>query len=176
MKISTLDLIDWDDLPDDCIADCYHQGDCEDDCIYWVSKLNVTMPEFAALYRQDMIDEISETGAWTDEDLATRDDDDLKKIVLWLKAAEVYDRKYDDEDEENNDVDGVLLNQREPNYKQQFFYNMFFYDNTHEMAYDELYQVHGDDRDWNVRHLYATLRANFDLTFVGMTGGFPEDL
>lgn len=70
------------ELPDECVNDCSHQGQCDDDVAYWVPR--ITFPD-AELIRE----ELKEQGAWDTEELA--DDEQNKNRILWIAAGNVKD-------------------------------------------------------------------------------------
>lgn len=66
------------EIPEECAEDCSHSGRCDDDVEYWVKKLGFEAPRHLA------IPYLREFGAWDDEELAAKSDEDLSQIVLWL--------------------------------------------------------------------------------------------
>ena len=72
-------------IPEQAVKDCYHQGDCEDDCKFWVDKviaLNNIDPNLIK-------EELKEYGAWEDEEL--NDDRQNWIRILWLGAGNIQD-------------------------------------------------------------------------------------
>lgn len=73
-------------LPIDALNDCHHQGSCDEDCEYWVDKIDWD----AQTMGSDAIRmELSEYGAWDDEELAN--DDENKLRILWISAGNYHD-------------------------------------------------------------------------------------
>jgi hypothetical protein len=68
-------------LPDECVSDCSHSGDCYDAVEYWVKELEFDVPEHRArLY-------IKEFGAW--DDWETCDKKTLNERVLWNACCDI---------------------------------------------------------------------------------------
>jgi hypothetical protein len=73
------------DLPDDCVTDCAHQGPCDDDVSFWSGKLDIEIPP------DDLIAELSEYGAWEDDDL--QDHDTNIERIIWLGAWKIREEE-----------------------------------------------------------------------------------
>ena len=70
-------------LPDQAVADCSHQGACDDDVEYWARKLERP----AALTAEAVAAELREYGAWDDEELA--DDEANWRRIIWIAAGNI---------------------------------------------------------------------------------------
>lgn len=66
-------------LPLECVIDCSHQGDCDEDVNYWVDHLDFDGP--AWLFREYL----RGFGAWDSSDLC--DHEENRKRVLWTWAC-----------------------------------------------------------------------------------------
>lgn len=81
--------IDWiiepGDLPPDCIAECSHSGQCEDEVRFWRHKLNLTVD------REKSIQCLSGFGAWEDNELTAWSDERLAETILWLACGTFKD-------------------------------------------------------------------------------------
>lgn len=73
-------------IPTECVSDCSHSGDCEIDCTYWVKKLNFIIP------RDKTIAYLKEFGAWTLEDLNSKNDEELAIITLWVACNDIAEQ------------------------------------------------------------------------------------
>ena len=73
------------DLPEECVKDCSHQGRCDEDVEYWQTKLNLN------LNRSDMIKELSEYGAWENNELEALSNDELEQKIVWIGACNISD-------------------------------------------------------------------------------------
>ncbi len=75
------------DLTAECVADCSHSGQCDDDVAYWASKLDrppeITPTALAA--------ELKEYGSWDDQELS--DDAQNWRRLIWLAAGNIQDDK-----------------------------------------------------------------------------------
>lgn len=78
------------DLPSEAVADCSHQGRCDEDVAYWETR--VTRP--AALTPELLALELKEYGAWDAEELA--DDAANWRRILWLAAGNIKDEAYEE--------------------------------------------------------------------------------
>jgi hypothetical protein len=70
-------------LPADCIADCAHSGPCDEDVRHWRDRLEFQVP------RERAVAYIREFGAWTSEELASKSDEELAEVVLWLGCCQI---------------------------------------------------------------------------------------
>lgn len=71
-------------LPGQCVIDCYHSGQCDQDVEYWIGKLDLSSIDPACLAH-----ELGEYGAWEEEDLQDHDLN-LARIV-WLAAGDLQE-------------------------------------------------------------------------------------
>lgn len=73
-------------MPADAVADCSHQGQCDEDVSYWADKIarseDVTPENLRA--------ELKEYGAW-DSDELSNDSDNWQRIV-WIAAWIIKER------------------------------------------------------------------------------------
>lgn len=72
-------------IPRECVEQCSHSGNCEEDVKAWRKKLDFQVP------RQKAIAFLREYGAWTIEDLNDKSDEELADIVLWLACGDVLE-------------------------------------------------------------------------------------
>lgn len=75
-------------LPDECITDCSHQGQCYDDCKFWQRKLNLNLD------REKMISELETFGAWDNEELNALENDELEVKLIWIAACDIKEERY----------------------------------------------------------------------------------
>jgi len=74
-------------LPNACIKECCHSGDCSKDVKLWIEKLNFRVP------RKPAIDWLYKSGPWeldtTKDELGLNDwtDDKLSMIVFWIACG-----------------------------------------------------------------------------------------
>lgn len=85
------------ELPSEAIADCSHQGACDDDVKHWAGEIN--RPERCT--PQALAAELKEYGAW-DTDQLTDDDANWGRIV-WIAAGNLKEEKCD-----HNGTDGTI--------------------------------------------------------------------
>lgn len=69
------------ELPDDCVADCSHQGDCDSDVRHWADKLELDAKP------ADIRAELKESGAWDAEELS--DNEANKQRIIWIAACNI---------------------------------------------------------------------------------------
>lgn len=77
-------------LPAQCVIDCSHSGKCDDDVDAWVDRIRqrIETDNFPNKPTPDKIrDELSEFGAWDDEEL--KDDAQNFKRIVWLAACNI---------------------------------------------------------------------------------------
>jgi hypothetical protein len=69
------------DLPDEAVADCSHQGDCDGDVAYWEPHITIeaTPDQIRA--------ELREYGAWDADELA--DDEANRRRIIWCAACNI---------------------------------------------------------------------------------------
>ena len=72
------------DLPVEAIADCSHPGDCDDDVAHWHSSV-----DFSHITDSDLAAELREYGAWNDDQLQDRDDNEQR--LLWIAAGNLQE-------------------------------------------------------------------------------------
>lgn len=81
--------IDWiiepEDLPPDCIAECSHSGDCQPEVDFWRHKLDLTVN------RERAIICLRGFGAWDDDELEAMSDERLAETILWLACGTFKD-------------------------------------------------------------------------------------
>ena len=70
-------------LPDNCVADCSHSGQCDEDVKHWRQRLEFHVP------RERTIAYLREFGSWTADELNAKSDEGLAEIVLWLACCEI---------------------------------------------------------------------------------------
>ena len=69
------------ELPDDCVTDCGHQGQCDEDVSFWANKLQCPI-EPAKLAA-----ELKEYGAWDSEELS--DHEANWRRIIWVSACDI---------------------------------------------------------------------------------------
>lgn len=72
-------------LPGQCIIDCSHSGQCDDDVEYWLTQLDLSEIDPACL-----ASELGEYGAWDEEELQDHDLN-LARIV-WIAAGDISEQ------------------------------------------------------------------------------------
>lgn len=65
---------------------CSHQGACDDDVAFWIKRIN-----FDHIKTEDLIEELSEYGAWSNEELQDRHIN-LERL-LWLAAGSIKEEQ-----------------------------------------------------------------------------------
>jgi len=73
-------------LPGQCILDCSHAGQCDQDVEYWLTQLDLSEIDPACLAI-----ELSEYGAWEDDELQDHDLN-LARLV-WIAAGDLQETK-----------------------------------------------------------------------------------
>jgi len=73
------------EIPIDALADCYHQGRCDEDVDYWVKRVTIDVEP------STLATELKEYGAWDDCELS--DHEQNKCRILWLAAGNYHDEK-----------------------------------------------------------------------------------
>ena len=71
------------DIPAEAVADCSHQGACDDDVEAWSSRIDRPSDITPKALRA----ELKEYGAWDAEELA--DDDANWRRIIWLAACDI---------------------------------------------------------------------------------------
>jgi hypothetical protein len=77
-------------LPGQCVIDCSHSGQCDEDVAHWVSKVRalVESDNFPNRPTTEKIRaELQECGAWDDEELS--DEDQNWHRLVWIAANNV---------------------------------------------------------------------------------------
>jgi len=80
-------------MPDDAVAECHHQGQCDADVEYWQGKIDLSH-----ISDDKLSAELSEYGAWNDDELSDRQANELR--IIWIAAGNIQD----DERERENEV------------------------------------------------------------------------
>ena len=70
-------------MPDDAVADCSHQGQCDEDVEYWSARID--RPE--TITPEALAAELREYGAWDQDELA--DDAANWRRIIWLAAGNI---------------------------------------------------------------------------------------
>lgn len=84
MKWATFNRFEFE-MPDEAVADCHHQGACDEDVEYWAKRIPCTIdPELIRA-------ELKEQGAWDTEELA--DDAQNWRRILWIAAGNIQDEE-----------------------------------------------------------------------------------
>jgi hypothetical protein len=73
------------EIPAECVADCSHQGACDDDVAFWVRKLG--FEEAIAAARPQAVSYLRDFGAW--DDLDTASNETLAQRILWTACCDV---------------------------------------------------------------------------------------
>lgn len=76
------------DLPDEAIADCSHQGPCDDDVAHWHKDSRV-QAALSEIPDNALAAELAEYGAWEDAELLDRKHNE--EIIIWLAAGNIAD-------------------------------------------------------------------------------------
>lgn len=74
-------------MPDACVTDCSHQGNCDEDTEAWAGKLNLDIEP--KLLRE----ELAEYGAWVDDELLNHEEN-IRRII-WIAACNIKDEEYE---------------------------------------------------------------------------------
>ena len=72
-------------LPQECIDDCSHSGQCIDDVQYWIKKLDFDFD------KEQGISYLKEYGTWDDQELDNHEDN--KERVLWIACGDMSDNQ-----------------------------------------------------------------------------------
>lgn len=79
------------ELSEDCIENCFHSGNCEEDCKAWI-EVPELKAQFEKVEKERLINHIIETGAdHTRSELNQWSKKDLCIWVLWDMCATIYD-------------------------------------------------------------------------------------
>lgn len=74
------------ELPERCVAECSHSGDCAEDVESWVKELGWDFDEVDCENARRWL---AEFGAWTGEEIDGKDAVELAETVLWLACCEL---------------------------------------------------------------------------------------
>lgn len=78
-----IDIIAFDDLPAECIADCSTPGqDASESVAFWRKRLKLTVN------RVNAIKCLRGYGAWDEDELVVKDGDELADWILWLACGD----------------------------------------------------------------------------------------
>jgi len=84
-------------LSGECVNACHHQGDCEADCKAWVDRVRaqIESDNFPNKPTPDKIrDELSEYGAWDDEELKNDEENFIR--LIWCAAGNIAEESEPD--------------------------------------------------------------------------------
>ncbi len=70
------------EFPVDAVHDCSGGGDATEAVTYWANQIDLTHISDEAL-----VDELSEYGAWSDDELSDRDENELR--IVWIGACDI---------------------------------------------------------------------------------------
>ncbi len=71
-----------EELGEECITDCSHQGECKYDVQAWRESLNFKVK------REEVTPGLLGYGAWDEEQLAAKGEEELAELVLWLACGD----------------------------------------------------------------------------------------
>lgn len=80
---SSMYMIEFE-LPGQCILDCFHPGQCDNEVAYWIPKLDLS-----GIDPDHLAGELGEYGAWDRDELSDHDAN-LARIV-WIAAADLQE-------------------------------------------------------------------------------------
>ena len=75
-------------IPGQCVIDCAHQGECYDDCDYWIDSLNWDLD------MRKVHLELLEYGAWDQDELIAKGEREVKIILLWIACNDISEAVY----------------------------------------------------------------------------------
>lgn len=91
MKYATFNYISEIELSDEVVNACSHQGQCDEDV-----KASMKLPEVKAqldnIDKGQLVKELSEYGAWSDEELSNHQDNLMR--ILWIASGSISDGYY----------------------------------------------------------------------------------
>ena len=90
-------------MPKEAVADCYHQGQCDEDVAFWATKI----PRPESITPELLRTELKEY--WDENELA--DDDANWNRIIWLAAAQIQDEKFESD---RNEPESIIS---EENYR-----------------------------------------------------------
>lgn len=82
------------ELPEDVVNACNHSGPCDED-VDRAMELPEIKAELSEIDPEQLRKELSEYGAWDDQELANHQDN-LKRI-LWIAAGNIQDEQHERE-------------------------------------------------------------------------------
>ncbi len=75
------------DFPDQCVTDCHHQGQCDEDVEYWQGKIDLShIPD------DKLAAELKGYGAWDSDELKDRVANERR--IIWLAAGNIQDEEF----------------------------------------------------------------------------------
>lgn len=77
------------EIPVDAIADCSHQGRCDDDVAHWSKR--VERPTECS--PENLAAELKEYGTWDSDELA--DDDENWNRIVWIACCDLKEESHD---------------------------------------------------------------------------------
>jgi hypothetical protein len=80
-------------IPEEAVEDCSHQGECHDDCQFWVQKLNFEVPRDLA------VEYLKSTGGWELEELQEMDNEELAIRILWIACGNIQEAFHSGEED-----------------------------------------------------------------------------
>jgi hypothetical protein len=75
-------------IPLECVEDCAHQGQCDDDVEWWTPRVMLAEPN-AGISDDDIREELREYGAWEDEELS--DTEENLRRILWIACCNIVE-------------------------------------------------------------------------------------
>lgn len=69
----------------------HHQGTCDDDVAYLLTLPKIKR-QLSRIPDEKLIDELLEYGAWDDEELMDRKENEAR--IVWLAAGDITEREY----------------------------------------------------------------------------------
>ena len=79
------------ELPADCVRDCHHVGQCDEDCEYWQKKLTLNLD------RDQMERELNEYGI---DGVKDKSHKELEMYCIWIASGNIQEteewQKYED--------------------------------------------------------------------------------
>ena len=89
MKHAQFNLFDFE-MPDEAVAECSHQGDCEDDVIAWHPKIDLSH-----ISDKDLAEELRSYGCWNSEELKCRTKNEQR--IIWIAAADIQEEEFNNQ-------------------------------------------------------------------------------
>ncbi len=72
------------EMSEEAVNNCYHQGSCDDDVVYWQPKINLSHISDEALKA-----ELHECGTWSGGELNDRITNEQR--IIWLAAGNIQE-------------------------------------------------------------------------------------